>query len=603
MKTLVLCWALTLGLFSLSAAQAAPPSATELGTSAYQFDISQVSLNPGRFQENQARTVTYLQWVNPDSLLYVFRQNHGLSTQGATPNGGWDAPDFPFRSHMQGHFLSAWAQCYSQLRDATCQKQAIYFVQELAKVQANNGAVDFNDGFLAGFPESDFDKLENGTLTNGNVPYYVIHKTMAGLLDVWRTFGDETARDVLLSLADWVDTRTAKLSYDQMQKVMQTEFGGMNEVLADVYHQTSDKRWITTAARFDHAAVESPLAADQDSLNGLHANTQVPKWIGAVRQYKATGDERYLTIARNAHNITVSSHSYSIGGNSQAEHFHAPNAIAEYLDNDTAESCNSYNMLKLTRELWTVDQDAAYFDFYERTLLNHLLGQQLPTSPHGHVTYFTPLNPSGRRGVGPAWGGGTGLETHTKLMDSIYAHSDKDLFVNLFAPSTLHWNDVTVTQDTTFPVSDSSSIKVDGSGDFAMNIRVPSWTSNAEITVNDQQVSGTVAPGSYARISRTWAPGDTVNVRLPMRLFTVPANDDPSVQALHFGPVTLSGNYGDDALSAVPGLALDSVQRTSNDTLEFTGSADGRDVTLSPFYDAHEINYNVYWKMSGALAA
>lgn len=191
-----------------------------------------------------------------------------------------------------------------------------------------------------------------------------------------------------------------------MQNMLGTEFGGMTEVLANIYYMTGDTKWITAAARFDHASVLDPLASGTDSLNGLHANTQVPKWIGAARQYKATGTSRYQTIARNAWSFTVNAHSYAVGGNSQAEHFRAPNAISGYLTSDTMEACNSYNMLKLTRDLWTMSPTVSYFDFYERTILNHLLGQQNPSDSHGHVTYFTPLSPGGRRGVGPAWGGG-----------------------------------------------------------------------------------------------------------------------------------------------------------------------------------------------------
>ena len=264
-------------------------------------------------------------------MLYNFRANHRLSTNGAATNGGWDAPNFPFRTHMQGHFLTAWAQAYAVLGDTTCRDKANYMVAELAKCQANNGAAGFGAGYLSGFPESDFTALEARTLSNGNVPYYCIHKTLAGLLDVWRYIGNTQARTVLLSLAGWVDTRTGRLSYSQMQSMLGTEFGGMNDVLADIYQQTGDARWLTAAQRFDHAAVFNPLASNQDQLNGLHANTQVPKWIGAAREYKATGTTRYRDIASNAWNITVGAHTYAIGGNSQAEHFRAPNAIAGYL--------------------------------------------------------------------------------------------------------------------------------------------------------------------------------------------------------------------------------------------------------------------------------
>jgi uncharacterized protein len=278
----------------------------------------------------------------------------------------------------------------------------------MARCQANNAAAGFASGYLSGFPESDFTALEARTLSNGNVPYYCIHKTLAGLLDVWRHTGNDQARTVLLALAGWVDSRTARLSASQMQAMLGTEFGGMNEVLADIHQQTGDARWLTVAQRFDHAAVFNPLAANSDQLNGLHANTQVPKWIGAAREYKATGTTRYRDIATNAWSITTRAHTYAIGGNSQAEHFRAPNAIAGYLSNDTCEHCNTYNMLKLTRELWLLDpNNAGYFDFYDRALLNHLIGAQNPADSHGGVTYFTPLKPGGRRGVGPAWGGGT----------------------------------------------------------------------------------------------------------------------------------------------------------------------------------------------------
>ncbi|KOS46149.1 hypothetical protein ACN38_g2935 [Penicillium nordicum] len=593
----------------------------DVGAQAFAFDLGGVELAQDRFLDNQGRTLKYLKEIDVDRLLYVFRETHGLSTQQATPNGGWDAPDFPFRSHVQGHFLTAWAQCYAVLRDQTCYDRAIYFAAELAKCQANNKAVGFTDGYVSGFPESDFAKLENGTLTNSNVPYYAVHKTLAGLLDIWRLTNDTTSRDVSLSLASWVDKRTESFSYEAMQKLLQTEFGGMNEVLADLYHQTGNERWLTVAQRFDHAIIFDPLAANKDEFDGLHANTQVPKWIGAARQYKATGKSRYLDIARNAWEINVKSHTYAIGGNSQAEHFHSPNAIAAYLRNDTCEACNSYNMLKLTRELWLLDSDnSAYFDFYETALLNHLLGQQDPHDHHGHITYFTPLNAGGRRGVGPAWGGGTwstdydsfwccqgtALETNTKLMDSIYFYNDSTLFVNLFMSSVLKWPEmgITLKQSTTYPVGDKSKLEVSGSGRWTMNIRIPAWASSAELTLNGKALSNVkVNPGTYAQVSRTWADGDIVEIRLPMSLRTVAANDNLSMVAIAYGPTILCGNYGDQTLSGTPTLALDSIKRSGASSLDFTSTADDKIVTLSAFYDAQGYNYNVYWATTGSLHA
>jgi DUF1680 family protein len=590
-----------------------PPVRDDIGASAFPFDLEQVRLTASRWMDNQNRTLTYLRFIDVDRLLYTFRANHGLSTNGAAACGGWEAPNFEFRTHSQGHFLSAWANAWATLGDTTCRDKANQMVAELAKCQANDAAAGFNTGYLSGFPESDFDLLEAGT--RRGVPYYCLHKTLAGLLDVWRYIGNTQARDVLLRFAGWVDWRTSRLSTAQMQATLQTEFGGMNAVLTDLYQQTDDSRWLTVAQRFDHAAVFDPLAANQDRLNGLHANTQVPKWIGAAREYKATGTTRYRDIARNAWDITVGAHTYVIGGNSQAEHFRAPNAIAGFLHKDTAEACNTYNMLKLTRELWLLDPNrASYFDFYERALLNHLLGQQDPNSDHGHVCYFTALNPGGRRGVvGPAVGGGsfstdygtfwccqgTALEVNTRLADSIYFHDGTTLTVNLYTPSVLSWSqrNITVTQTTGFPVSDTSTLTITGNaaGSWTMRLRIPSWTSGAMISVNGTAQNIVTTPGTYASLTRTWAPGDTVTVRMPMRVVMQPANDNAEVAAVTYGPVVLSGNYGDTAFSTLPVLTTASITRTSSSSLAFTATADGSTVNLGPFYNAHGHNYTVYW--------
>ncbi|GAA2885308.1 hypothetical protein Acy02nite_79690 [Actinoplanes cyaneus] len=610
------------GAFLAEPASAAeiPPTRPDLGVSAYPFELGQVRLTAGRFQDNENRTLNYLRFVDVDRLLYVFRANHKLSTNGAASNGGWDAPNFPFRSHMQGHFLTAWAQAYAVRGDTTCRDKANYMVAELAKCQANNGAAGFNTGYLSGFPESDVSAVEAGTPVA--VSYYCIHKTLAGLLDVWRYLGNTQARDVLLRFAGWVDWRTGRLSYSQMQTVLNTEFGGMNAVLTDLYQQTGDTRWLTVAKRFDHAAIFDPLAANQDQLNGKHANTNLPKWVGAAREYKATGTTRYRDIASNVWTMVTSAHSYVIGGNSQAEHFKAPNAIAGYLTNDTCEHCNTYNMLKLTRELWLLDPNRAdYFDYYERALLNHLIGAQNPADSHGHITYFTPLKPGGRRGVGPAWGGGTwstdynsfwccqgtGIETNTKLADSIYFYNGTTLTVNLYVPSVLTWTQrgITVTQSTTYPVSDTTTLTLSGttSGTWDLRLRIPSWTTGPVISVNGTVQNVTATPGSYATVTRSWASGDTVTVRLPMRVIMKAANDNANLQAITYGPAVLCGNYGNTTLSATPSLTTSSITRTSTSSLAFTATANGATVNLGPFHDAQGFNYNVYWNTGGGGAA
>ncbi|MEU9576958.1 beta-L-arabinofuranosidase domain-containing protein [Streptomyces chilikensis] len=603
-----------------SPAQAAvlPPVRADIGVLARPFELGRVRLTASRWLDNQNRTLNYLRFVDVDRLLYNFRANHRLSTNGATANGGWDAPSFPFRTHVQGHFLTAWAQAYAVTGDTVCRDKATRMVAELARCQANNAAAGFGAGYLSGFPESDFTALEQRTLTNGNVPYYAIHKTLAGLLDVWRLIGSNQARDVLLSLAAWVDRRTGALSTTQMQAMLGTEFGGMNDVLADLYQQTGDARWLTAARRFDHASVFDPLAAGQDRLNGLHANTQVPKWIGAVREFKATGTTRYRDIAANAWRICVGAHTYVIGGNSQAEHFRAPNAIAGYLNQDTCESCNTFNMLDLTRELFTLDPDRGeWFDYYERAWLNHMIGQQNPADSHGHVTYFTPLSPGGRRGVGPAWGGGTwstdynsfwccqgtGLEMHTRLMDSVYFHNGDTLIVNMFVPSVLDWSQrgITVTQTTSYPVGDTTTLQVTGNagGTWPMRIRIPAWTTGATVSVNGAVQNIATTPGGYATLTRAWSAGDTVTVRLPMRVVLRAANDNPDVAAVTYGPVVLSGNYGNTTLTSLPRLDTATIRRTGGTSLAFTATANGSTVNLGPFHDAHGHNYTVYWNTGG----
>ena len=603
------------GIAAASPADAAvvAPARADIGVSAFPFDLGQVRLTAGRWMDNQTRTLNYLRFVDVDRLLYVFRTNHKLSTNGATATGGWEAPGHFLRGQSQGHFLTAWAQAYAVLGDTTCRDKANAMVAGLAKCQANNAAAGFTAGYLSAAPESDLTTLENGG--SAGVPYYCLHKTLAGLLDVWRYIGNTQARDVLLAFAGWVDWRTARLSTSQMQAVLGTEFGGMNAVLADLYQQTGDSRWLTVARRFDHAAVFDPLAANQDQLSGLHANTQVPKWVGAAREFKASGTTRYRDIATNAWNICTGAHTYVIGGNSQAEHFRAANAIAAYLKADDCEACNTYNMLKLTRELWLLDPTrVAYFDFYERALTNHLIGAQNPADNHGHVCYFTPLNPGGRRGaVGPVVGGGsfstdyttfwccqgTGLETNTKLMDSIYFYNGTTLTVNLFVPSVLSWSQrgITVTQSTTYPVGDTTTLTLSGtmSGSWSIRVRIPAWTSGATISVNGTAQNVATTPGSYATVTRTWAAGDTITVRLPMRVIMQAANDNANVSAITYGPTVLCGNYGDTTVSALPSLTVSSIARTSTSSLAFTATANGAKVNLGPFQDAHGFNYTVYW--------
>jgi DUF1680 family protein len=279
-------------------------------------------------------------------------------------------------------------------------------------------------------------------------------------------------------------------------------------------------------------------------------------------------------------------------------------------------------MLKLTKELWTTGGSSTpgYFDFYERVLYNHIIGAQNRFDSHGQITYFTPLNAGGHRGSPPGWDPnpspdgystdyesfwccqGTGFEQNTKLMDAIYAYDDSSLFINLFAPSTLDWSQkgVVVTQETKYPVEDTTMLTILGSATFDLKIRIPSWSSGATVIINGSGEAFTGSPETYITISREWATGDTVLVTLPMQLRLVTANDDVTLAAVAYGPTVLSGNYGSTTLSAAPTLDLGSLQKTPN-TLDFTGVASGEQVNIGPFYDAQGFNYVVYWKYNGTF--
>lgn len=579
---------------------AAAAARTDVGVSAFPFPLSAVSLLDSPFRANMGRTQAYLTFVDPDRLLHTFRLNVGLSSS-ATPCGGWEAPGVELRGHSTGHVMSALAQSYANTGDSGHKSKLDYLVAELAECQARATAVGFNSGYLSAYPESFIDRVE--ARQSVWAPYYTLHKIMAGLLDAHLLGGNAQALSVLSGMASWVKFRMDRLSYSQQQGTLTNEFGGMNEVLTNLYQVTGDTNHLTTAQKFDHAEIFDPLASNTDRLDGYHANTQIPKITGAIREYHATGTTRYRDIAANFWNIVTGHHSYVIGGNSNGEHFKAPDRIAGELSDSTCESCNTYNMLKLTRQLFFTDpsRGVSYLDYYERALYNHILGQQDPRSSHGFVSYFIPLRAGGIRTYSDDYGNftcchGTGMENHTKYADTIYAYNGSTLFVQLFIASELRWpgRGITIRQETTFPQSPTTRLTVSaGSGLITMRIRIPSWTSGATLTVNGAAQPAPTA-GSYAVIDRTWATGDVVELTLPMALRMERAPDNETVQAALYGPVVLAGAYGTNNLSALPALKVTSISPTPT-PLQFTASASTGTVTVMPFYDVHGQRYTVYW--------
>ncbi|WP_439959470.1 beta-L-arabinofuranosidase domain-containing protein [Streptomyces acidiscabies] len=603
---LVAASTLTLTGIPTATAHAAP------GTSATPFPLTDVHLLDGPFRDNQRRNTAYLRFVDLDRLLHTFRLNVGLPST-AQPCSGWEGPNVELRGHSTGHLLSGLALTHANTGDTELRDKGSRLVAALAECQAASPAAGFNAGYLSAFPESFFDRLEAGT--GVWAPYYTLHKIMAGLVDQYRLSGNEQALDVVLRKGDWVDRRTAGLSYERMQRVLDTEFGGMNDVLADLHEITGDARWLAVAERFTHARVFDPLARGEDRLAGLHANTQIPKMVGALRMWEEGLDVRYRTIGENFWRIVTGHHTYVIGGNSNGEAFHEPDVIAGQLSDSTCENCNSYNMLKLTRLLhFHAPGRTDLLDYYERALFNQMLGEQDPGSEHGYNIYYTGLAPGSAKRqpsfMSPedaystdytnfSCDHGTGMETHAKFADTIYTHDEQRLLVNLFIPSEVDWKakGITWRQTTRLPDQDMATLTVTaGQARHALVVRVPGWARGARVRLNGRTLPDRPAPGTWFTLDRAWRRGDRVDVTLPLRTTVEATPDDPEVQAVLHGPVVLAGVYGDRANPWLPRLELPTVRRESADPLRFTARADGEQVTLLPIARVHHQHYSVYWQ-------
>ena len=426
------------------------------------FSLTDVRLLDGPFRDAMLRDQKYLLALEPDRLLHTFRLNVGLPSS-AQPLGGWEEPKCELRGHSLGHYLSALSLMYASTGDARFKRRVDHIVAELAICQDHSVGAGYHEGYLSAFPESFIDRVEQAKKVWA--PWYTLHKIMAGLLDASQLCGNAQALEVLRKNADWVKSRVGKLSSGQMQTSLNCEHGGMNEVLANLYAVTGNTNYLALSAAFNHAKVLEPLAHGEDRLDGIHANTQIPKIIGAAREYELTGDPKYLAVANTFWDSVVLRRSYVIGGHSDREHFFSTNDFASHLSPDTCETCNTYNMLKLTRELFALKPDAAKMDFYERALFNHILASQDPET--GMFVYFPSLKPGHFKVYSTPEDSfwccvGTGMENHSKYGETIYFHDANSLFVNLFVASELSWKKkgLVVRQETGFPVSDTTILKI-----------------------------------------------------------------------------------------------------------------------------------------------
>jgi len=520
------------------------------------FDLRDVRLLEGQFQRAQERDGQYLLSLDPDRLLHTFRLNVGIPSE-ARPLAGWEAPNGELRGHFIGHYLSACAMMYASTGDARYRDNALKVVKGLAEVQAKLGA----SGFLAAWPETFIDRVE--ARQRVWAPYYTLHKIYAGLEDVYDYCDEQQALEVARKMGDWAIARNSKLTDAQMQNMLGEEHGGMNEALANLYAFTGDEKYLAISVRFNHLRFIDSLAQGVDNLDGNHANTQFPKFIGAARQYELTGKEDMKKAAVNFWNFVVQERSYVVGGNSDGEQFSPKAHLSTALGQNTTETCNTYNMLRLTRHLHAWEPKAEYADFYERGLFNQILGSQHPENG-GRMTYYYRLRSGSTKDYrGPdsfVCCAGTGIENHAKYGDSIYFHDgDKALFVDQYIASELNWRQagVKLRQETNYPDEPSTKLTVTAApgGEWTMQLRHPAWAEKGFVVkVNGQAVPETKA-GSYAVLRRMWKAGDRVEVQTTFQLHTEGFQDNPNRRAVMNGPVVLAAIVPTTVVPQVPAAA------------------------------------------------
>ena len=594
------------------------------------FAPRDVRLLAGPFRTAMELDAKVLLQMEPDRFLSWFRKEAGLEPKAGV-YGGWESQGIA--GHSLGHYLSACSRMYQDTGDRQFLERVNYIVDELAECQQANG-----NGYVAAMPNGKkvFDEIARGDIRarsfdlNGCwVPWYTLHKELAGLIDASQLCDNAKALEVATNLANWADATTKNLTDDQWQKMLVCEQGGMNESLAELYALTGNTNYLALAEKFYHRAVLDPLAQGRDILDGHHSNMQIPKTIGAARIYELTGDPHYADIAKFFWERVALHRSYVIGGNGDGEHFFPVTDFAKHLSAATAETCCTYNLLKLTRHIFAWSPDAVTMDFYERALYNDILASQDPET--GMFVYLMPLKPGGFKTYSTPEDSfwccvGTGMENHARYGDTIYFHDNGALYVNLFIASELSWREknLAVRQETKFPESDATQLKFtcEQPVKLALKIRWPAWAQPAiAVRVNGkkQKISG--RPGSYVTLDREWRDGDRVDIQLPMKLHTEPLPGTTNIVALLYGPIVLAGELGTNGMPnpytnnqtafvrrATPPVPvfvaanqkslLNHVHPTG-EPLTFRTQNLGRpsDVTLIPFYKAQHERYNVYWNL------
>ncbi len=592
------------------------------------FPLSAVRLSPGIFKEQEEINARYLDSLAADRLLHSFRVTAGL-TSSATPFKGWEDPTCELRGHFAGgHFLSAVALASAGSGNDVLKSRGNEVVAGLAGCQKKAGS-----GYLSAYPTELFEHLAAGKPVWA--PFYTHHKIMAGLLDMYVLTGNSDALQVAEGMAGWVDGYFEGISDIQRQHMLRTEYGGMNEVLVNLAAITKKQQYIDTAHLFEQPSILDPLAQRRDELQGLHANTNVPKMIGAARMYEVTGDRRYRQIAEYFLEEVLTARNYAIGNTSLDEHWTtAPGQLQGTLQWTNAECCVAYNLMKLQRLVFGWTADTRWMDAYERALFNCRLGTQ---NAQGLKQYFFPLAAGYWRTYNSPEESfwcctGTGAEEFAKFADTLYFRRGGDLYVNQFLASTLDWKEegLVVKQVTQFPHEQGTTLKLESTRPAArtIHIRIPAWTTGAaEVKINGRPLEAVADPGSYLAIRRTWQNGDVISVSLPMELRSEPLPGDSSVSAVLYGPLVLAANLGAgpvdgpskvihsgetvpkglpkaDPLPKAAGPAGTKtgqwVETVSASELRFNASGEGAKYDLMPMYEIRDERYSVYWQTGNA---
>lgn len=605
------------------------------------FGLSDVKLLESPFYQAQQTDLKYILELNPDRLLAPYLIDAGFKPLEERyvnwENTGLDG-------HIGGHYLSSLAFMYASTGNEELLGRINYMINWLARCQEKNG-----NGYTGGIPggQEMWKEVASGNINAGNfslnekwVPLYNIHKLYAGLRDVYQNTGNKKALEILINLSDWCMELTKDLSDEQMQEILKSEHGGMNEIFVDVAEISGDEKYLMLAERFSHKLILEPLIQKRNELTGLHANTQIPKVIGFKRYADATNNNAWSDAADFFWNTVVGKWTVSIGGNSVREHFHPADDFSSMVkSNQGPETCNTYNMLRLTKLLFLSNPDNKYIEYYERALYNHILSSEHPT--RGGFVYFTPMRPGHYRVYSQPqqcfWCCvGSGLENHGKYGEMIYAHGENDLYVNLFIASVLNWEEkgIILTQNTKFPYQESSELElqIDHPQKFAMKIRKPLWVNNGEfkITVNGKKLKLKNKSSSWISIYRKWKTGDIVKIALPMQTQIEYLPDNSPWASIIHGPIVLAAIIDSSNLEGIwadssrmghvangPFYPLDETPVIVSDKKDFTSGikpVEGKPLTfqipellypekyknlkLKPFFDIHEARYIIYWPVA-----